>query len=64
MDTICSRMQQRLYFQDYMFYRAVIESKIRHGITVWFGNLTIQVKACTPGKNSNEDHWEKGTFVP
>ncbi len=29
----------------YLFYQAVIESIIRYGIPVWFGNLTIQVKS-------------------
>ncbi|XDV21520.1 hypothetical protein PO909_026611 [Leuciscus waleckii] len=56
-DTICSCMQQRLYFLRrlrlygvdqkimWLFYSAVIESIVRYGITVWFGNLTIQVKS-------------------
>ncbi len=56
-DAICSRVQQKLYFLRrlrifrveqkimYLFYQAVIESIIRYGITVWFGNLTIQVKS-------------------
>ncbi len=29
----------------FLFYRAVTESIIRYGITVWFGNLAIQVKS-------------------
>ncbi len=26
------------------FYRAMLESLIRYGITVWFGNLSVQLK--------------------
>ena len=28
-----------------MFYRAILESIIRYGITAWFGNLTAQLKS-------------------
>ncbi len=27
-----------------VFYRAMLESLIRYGITVWFGNLSVQLK--------------------
>ena len=52
-DSLCSKLQQRLHFlrrlrvhrvdQKCMlvFYRAVLESLVRFGITVWFGNLQI-----------------------
>lgn len=54
---LCSRISQRLHFlrrlrvfgidKDIMmaFYRASIESIIRYGITVWFGNLSVKLKA-------------------
>ncbi len=50
-DAICSLMYflRRLLGVEqkimYLFYQAVIESVIRYAITVWFGNLTIQVKS-------------------
>ena len=27
-----------------IFYKAILESLIRYGITAWFGNLTVQLK--------------------
>ncbi len=56
-DSICSRVQQRLYFIQrlrvygvqqkvmYLFYQAVIGSVLHYGYTVWFGNITVQSKA-------------------
>ncbi len=55
-DSLCTRLQQRLYFLRRLrlygvgskillvFYQAMFESLIRYGITVWFGNLSIQLK--------------------
>ncbi len=55
-DNLCSRLQQRLHFlhrlrihgvdQKFMliFYQAVFESLIRYSITVWFGNLSVQLR--------------------
>ncbi len=55
-DSLCTRLQQRLYFLRRLrlygvgsnillvFYRAMLESLIRYGITVWFGNLSVQLK--------------------
>ena len=28
-----------------LFYRSVLESLIRYGITAWFGNLSVQLKS-------------------
>lgn len=54
---VCSRLHQRLYFLQrlhlfgvnkklmMLFYKAVLESIVRYGITVWFGNLSVQCKA-------------------
>ncbi len=56
-DSICSRVQQRLHFLRrlrvygvqqkvmYLFYQAVIGSVLHYGYTVWFGNITVQSKA-------------------
>ena len=56
-DSLCSKLQQRLHFlrrlrvhgvdQKFMlvFYRAVLESLVRFGITVWFGNLSVQLRS-------------------
>ncbi len=53
-DSICSRVQQRLHFLlrlrvygvqqkvMYLFYQAVIGSVLHYGYTVWFGNITVQ----------------------
>ncbi len=55
-DSLCTRLQQGLYFLRRLrlygvgsnillaFYRAMLESLIRYGITVWFGNLSVQLK--------------------
>ncbi len=55
-DNLCNKLQQRLYFLRRLrlygvsnqimliFYRAILESIIRYGITAWFGNLTVQLK--------------------
>lgn len=55
--SLFTRLQQRLYFlrrlrlygvgSDILrvfFYQATLESLIRYGITVWFGNLSVQLK--------------------
>ena len=51
-DSLCSKLQQRLHFlrrlrvhgvdQKFMlvFYRAFLESLVRFGVAVWFGNLS------------------------
>lgn len=56
-DFLCARISQRLHFlrrlrvfgieKDIMmaFYRASIESIIRYGIIIWFGNLSVKLKA-------------------
>ena len=56
-ESLCVRISQRLHFlrrlrvfgidRDIMlaFYRASIESLVRYGITVWFGNLSVKLKA-------------------
>ena len=56
-NSVCTRIQQRLHFlrrlrvfgvqQKVMllFYRAVIESIFRYAISVWFGNLTVNLKS-------------------
>lgn len=55
-ESLCCRIQQRLYFLRrlrvfgvdqrimFVFYQAVLESLVRYGISVWFGNLTVQLK--------------------
>ncbi len=55
-ETVCSRLQQRLYFLRrlrvygvdqrimFLFYQTVLESVIRYGMSAWFGNLTVQLK--------------------
>ena len=54
---MCSKVHQRLYFLRrlrafvvnekilVLFYRSIIESILRYGITVWFGNLSVQSKS-------------------
>ena len=56
-DQVCSKISQRLHFLRrlrvhgvdkcimLMFYRAAIESIIRYGITIWFGNLSVKSKS-------------------
>ena len=55
--SVCSKVHQRLYFLRRLrafgvnekilvfFYRSIIESILRYGITVWFGNLSVQSKS-------------------
>jgi len=57
MEWICTRLHQRLYFLRrlhfygvnkkimMLFYKAVLESIVKYGVTVWFGNLSIQLKS-------------------
>ncbi len=57
---VCSRVSQRLHFlrrlrvfgieKDIMitFYRAAIESIIRYGIMLWYGNLSNSKPNCKP----------------
>ncbi len=52
-NSLCSRLQQRLYFLRrlnvfgvnqrilFLFYQSVFKSLIRYGITAWYGNLTV-----------------------
>ncbi|KAF7645183.1 hypothetical protein LDENG_00208800 [Lucifuga dentata] len=54
---VCSRICQRLHFLrrlrlygvhkgvKIVFYKAIIESILHYGITVWFGNLTVKLKS-------------------
>lgn len=54
---VCTRLHQRLYFLRrlrfygvnkkimMLFYKAVLESIVKYGVTVWFGNLSIQLKS-------------------
>ena len=54
---MCSKVHQRLYFLRrlrafgvdekilVLFYRSIIESILRYGITVWFGNMSVQSKS-------------------
>lgn len=56
-NSVCSRIQQRLCFLKRLrvfgvgqkivrlFYTAVIESILRYGISVWYGNLNASPKA-------------------
>ncbi len=56
-DTLCSRLQQRMYFLRrlrvfgvdqklmFLFYQAVLESIIRFGMSAWYGNLSVHVKS-------------------
>ena len=56
-DILCTRLQQRLHFlrrlrvhgvdKKFMivFCQAVVESLIRYGITAWFGNLSVELRA-------------------
>ncbi len=56
-ENVCIRIQQRLYFLRrlrvfgvnqkvlLLFYHAVIESIFRYGISAWFGNLSVHLKA-------------------
>jgi hypothetical protein len=58
-DNLCNRLQQRLYFLRRLygasnhiimtFYRAIVESIIRYGITSWFGNLTVKARSKLAG---------------
>ena len=32
-----------------IFYRAIVESIIRYGITSWFGNLTVKLRSKLAG---------------
>ena len=55
--SVCSKFHQRLYFLRrlrafgvyekilLLFYRSIIESILRYGIIVWFGNLSVQSKS-------------------
>ena len=55
--TVCSSLQQRLDFLRRLrvhgveqkmlliFYRAVLESLVRFGITVWFGHLSVTLRS-------------------
>ena len=55
--SVCSKVHQRLYFLQrlrafgvdekilVLFYRSIIESILRYGITAWFGNLSVQLKS-------------------
>ena len=51
--SVCSKVHQRLYFLrrlrafgvNVLFYRSIIESILHYGITVWFGNLSVQSKS-------------------
>ncbi len=57
MESLCSRLQQKMYFlrrvrvfgveQKFvlLFYHAVLENVIRYGITAWYRNLSVQLKA-------------------
>lgn len=54
---VCTRLEQRFYFLRRLrlygvnknvmrlFYKAVLESIVRYGITVWFGNLSVKLKS-------------------
>ena len=54
---VCSKVHQRLYFLRrlrafgvyekilVLFYRSIIESILRYGIIVWFGNMSVQSKS-------------------
>ena len=56
-ENVCTRVQQRLHFLRrlrvfgvnqkvlLLFYHAVVESILRYGISAWFGNLSVQLKA-------------------
>ncbi|KAI2644006.1 RNA-directed DNA polymerase from mobile element jockey [Labeo rohita] len=56
-ENVCIRVQQRLYFLRrlrvfgvnqkvlLLFYHTVIESILRYGISAWFGNLSVHLKA-------------------
>ena len=55
--SVCSKVHQWLYFLRrlrpfgvdekilVLFYRSIIESILRYGITAWFGNLSVQSKS-------------------
>lgn len=44
-DNLCNKLQQRVSKQIMLiFYRAILESLIRYGITAWYGNLSVQLK--------------------
>ena len=55
--SVCSKVHQRLYFLRrlrafgvdekilVLFYRSIIESILRYGITAWFGNLSVKLKS-------------------
>ena len=56
-ENVCSRVQQRLHFLPrlrvfgvnqkvlLLFYHAIVESILRYGISAWFANLSVQLKA-------------------
>ena len=55
-ESLCSRLQQRLYFLRrlraygvdksimFLFYQAVLESLFRYGMSSWHGNITAKLK--------------------
>ncbi len=57
MSSVCTKIQQRLYFLRrlrvfgveqrvlMLFYQAVIESVLRYGIVAWFGNISVKLKS-------------------
>lgn len=56
-DSLCSRLQQRIYFLRrlrlygvnqrimFLFYQAVLESLVRYSLSAWYGNLSAQLKS-------------------
>lgn len=44
-----------------LFYKAMIESVLRYGIIVWFGNLTVKLRAQINklfGESGRKNYWD------
>lgn len=70
--SVCTRVHQRLHLirrlwlfgvssNIMLFYKAMIESILRYGIIVWFGNLTVKLRAQINklfGESGRKNYWD------